>query len=155
MEDKNIQTTNISVNPQYNYEVRPPQIINYQANTNITVTIEDLETADEILNLLTQNGATSLFGPNLQVDDEKLEEARQEAREEAISNAREKASQLAELSGRRLGKVVSIQEADGGFAIPEPFPIAVGSEYFETRSSQIEPGQREVTISLTVDFELK
>lgn len=155
IEEKNIQTTNISVNPQYDYQKRPSQIINYQANTTITVTIKDLENADKVLNTLTQNNVTSIYGPNLEVDDQKLEEAKQEARGKAVSAAKEKAAQLVSLSGRRLGKVVSIEESDGGFSIPQPIPLGVGGADLEKQTSQIEPGQRDVTITLKVDFEIK
>jgi len=109
--------------------------------------------ADEVLAVLTQNGATNLYGPNLTVDEKAQEEAKASAREDAINSARQKAVQLAKLSGRNLGKAVKIQE-QGDVIFPQPL-MATSELDLKQKVSQIQPGQNEVTVSLQVDFSLK
>lgn len=162
IDEKDIKTQNLSANPGYEPPVSQPQTLIYPAppkpNTNVfstslEVTIRDFTLADKVISTLTQNGATNLFGPQLTVGDEKLDEAKSKARDSAVEQARKKAQQLAKASGRSVGKVVKITEGtDFGYPIPV---IARGSADLAEKASQIQPGQNQVTINLSVDFALK
>lgn len=156
IDQKDIKTEYISGNPGYEAQIQiyPPQRPNTnQLTTTLEITIRNFDNSDEVLKALTQNGATSLYGPNLTVDDDSLEQARSKARENAVENAKKKAQELAKLSGRKLGKAVKIQE-QGDFGYPIPI-LAQGEADLKRQASQIQPGQNEVTISLQVDFSLK
>lgn len=154
--EKDIKTNYISANnpggpmiymrPQY-YSPTP------QMTTSLEITIRDLKNADSVISTLTQNGATNIYGPQLTVDDSKLEAAKSQARQNAVDSARTKAKELAQASGRSVGKVTSIKE-QGDYAYPVPM-MAAGSADLIQKESQIQPGQNDVTINLQVDFELK
>ncbi|MDP2632299.1 MAG: SIMPL domain-containing protein [Candidatus Curtissbacteria bacterium] len=156
IEEKDIKTENISAGPGYEAQtlIYPdPKPNTNQISTTIEVTIRNFDISDEVLAALTQNGATNLYGPNLTVDDQKLEEAKAKARDDAVESARKKAEQLAKASGRKAGKVVKIQEA-GDFGYPYPL-IARSEADLKQQAAQIQPGRNEVTITLQVDFSLK
>lgn len=157
IDQKDIKTQNISAGQAYEPEIMiyPPQP---RPNTNsfstsLEVTIRNFDNTDSILQTLTQNGATNLYGPNLTVDDEKLDMAKSEARKKAVENAKTKAEELASASGRKIGRAVKIQE-QGDYAYPVPM-MAVGGADLREKASQIQPGQDEVSINVQVDFELK
>ncbi|OGD85443.1 hypothetical protein A3B51_02085 [Candidatus Curtissbacteria bacterium RIFCSPLOWO2_01_FULL_41_18] len=156
VEEKDIKTQNISGGPGYEPQILiyPPRPKNInQLSTSLEITIRNFDISDEVLATLTQSGTTDLYGPNLTVDDQTLEAAKSKAREDAVSQARKKAEELAKLSERRLGKVVKIQE-QGDFGYPVPI-IAQSELDLKERASQIQPGQNEVTINLSVDFALE
>ena len=127
--------------------------ISNQFSTSLEITIRNFDNADEIIAAMTAFGATNLYGPNLTVDNQKLEEAKSRARADAVENARKKGEELAKLSDRKLGKAVKIQE-QGDFGYPVPLLARSEADLME-KTTQIQPGQNEVTINLQVDFALK
>lgn len=153
IEEEDIKTQYFSAGPGYEVQIYPaPRPNTNQLTTTLEITIANFDNTNEILAALTQNGAGSIYGPNLTISDTKLEEAKSKAREDAVKNARSKAEELAELSSRKLGKVVKIEEL-GDFGIPVPI-LAQSEADLKQRASIIQPGQNEVTINLKVDFQL-
>ena len=155
--EKDIKTQNISGAPGYEPQTliypAPPRPNTNSFSTSLEITIRNFDIADEVLAVLTQNGTTNLYGPNLTLDESAQEEARSKAREDAVESARKKAEELAKLSGRKLGKAVKIQEA-GDVVFPQP--LFTQSELdLKQKASQIQPGEQEVTVNLSVDFALK
>ena len=159
VEEKDIQTQQISSGRDYEIQ---PQTITFpppipfdknQFSTSLEIVIRNFEISDEVISTLTKNGVSNIYGPNLTVSDEKLEEGKTQARGKAVESARTKAEQLAKLSGGKLGKAVSIKE-QGDFGYPVPI-LARGEADLKEKASLIQPGQNEVTISLAVDFALK
>ena len=157
LDEKDIKTNYISGNQSYGAQPMmypiPPRPNTNSFSTSLEITIRNLKNADAVTAALTSNGATNIYGPQLTVDDTKLEAAKSQARQNAVDNAKVKAKELAQASGRSVGKVVSIKE-QGDYAYPMPM-MAVGSEDLMMKQSQIQPGQNDVTINLLVDFELK
>lgn len=156
IEEKDIKTQNISAGQSYGapeimiYPPRKPNTNQY--SVSLEVKIRDFTKADESLASLTKNGATNLYGPSLTLSDEKKEEAKSKARENAVTSARKKAQQLAQASGRDLGKVTNITEM-GDFGYPVPL-VARGEADLQQKAQTIQPGQDQVTINLQVEFEL-
>ena len=153
VEEKDIKTEFISAGPNpdiYSPSIR--QTLN-RVITSLEITIRDFRKADQIIALLTANGTTNLYGPNLTIDDQTLEKAKSEARQKAVENAKQKAAELAQASGRKIGKVTSIKDG-GDFRIPQPL-MAQGAADLEQKASQIQPGQNDVSINLQVEFSLR
>lgn len=153
IDEKDIKTQYLSAGGGYPVPMMYPQRQTNAFTTSLEITIRKLTNADAVLTALTSNGATNIYGPQLTVDDTKLETAKSEARQNAVENAKVKAKELAQASGRSVGKVVSIKE-QGDYAYPMPL-MAAGSADLVQKESQIQPGQNDVTINLLVDFELK
>lgn len=157
IDQKDIKTEYISGGPGYepNIEIfpAPPRPNTNQLTTTLEVTIRNFDNADEVLAALTASGATSIYGPNLTISNEKLEEAKSRARQDAVGNAKQKAQELAKLSDRKLGKALKIQE-QSDFSLPIPI-LAQSEADLRQKANLIQPGQNEVTTTLLVDFALK
>lgn len=155
IEDKDIKTSYISAGQSYDTQtlIYPPHPTTNQSTTTLEITIRNFSDSNKVLQALTQNGATNIYGPNLAVSNETLEEAKKKARQNAVENAKSKAQDLANLSNRKINKAVKIQE-QGDYALPKPL-LATGGQDLEKQASQIQPGQSEVTVNLLVDFSLK
>lgn len=158
IEEKDIKTQNLSADQGYSgvetmMYPAPPKPDTNVFSTTLTITIREFKLADQVLVTLTQNGLTNLYGPELTVSDEKLEEAKSAARQNAIENAKKKASELANASDRKVGKVVKISEGtDYGYPIAM---MARDSAELSQKASAIQPGQNQITTSVSVDFQLK
>ncbi len=155
IDDKDIQTQNMSVyQTQDSYwedgrqKYRPGQ---WSVNNDVTITLRSVERAGELYNVLSSTGATNIYGPNYQSDDQKELEAG--LIEQAIKDATEKANAMANVGGRKLGKIITIQEGDTTGGIENPVFFArmdAGGG-----GAAPEPGSQTISKQVTVTFELK
>ena len=110
IEAKDIKTLYYTINPEYNYiSSRAPQLRGYTTRHTIEITVRKLEDADSVVQTLGNSGATEVNQVQFTVDDPS--EVQNDAREKAIAQAKEKAKQLADLSGAHLGRIISINES--------------------------------------------
>ena len=153
LDRKDISTTEVTLQPQY----RNPEpngtatITGYRASNAIQIKIHPTDAASRMLALIVNTGgdATRISSVSYSIaDDSQLVK---DARARAFNDAKNRADQYAQLSGLRLGKVLSISEATGSAptgggppAPPRSMPTAV----------PLEPGQQTVSFSVTAVWEL-
>jgi hypothetical protein len=153
VEDRDIQTSNVSLNPEYRYvENQPPQLVGYSASNNVTVRFRDIRNSGKILDALVGQGANQINGPTLTVD--KPEGALDEARAKAIAAGRARAELYARSLGLRVVRVVSVNESGGSYPVPPPVPMYARAEMAQAKTS-IEPGEQKLQVNLLMTFELQ
>jgi uncharacterized protein len=154
IEDKDIQTSNLSLNPEYQYDQnRPPRLTGYRASNTVNVKFRDLKRTGAILDALVAEGANQINGPSLTID--KPESALDEARTKAIANGRARADLYARALGMRVVRLISVSES-GGYAAPPPMPmVAMMAERSADASSKIDPGTQQLQVSVSMSFELR
>ncbi|MGQ0589722.1 MAG: SIMPL domain-containing protein, partial [Sphingosinicella sp.] len=87
---RDIQTSNISLHPDYRYaENQPPQLTGYRATNQVNVRFREIADSGRILDALVAEGANQINGPSLEID--RPEAALDEARTAALANARARA----------------------------------------------------------------
>lgn len=154
--DRDIQTSSISLNPEYRYvENQPPVLTGYRASNSVNVKFRDLKRTGAILDALVAEGANQINGPNLTID--KPETAYDEARGKAIAEGQARAQLYARSLGKRVVRLLSVSES--GAYVPPPMPyrrdmMAVGNAQAVSKS-EIDPGTQELQISLSMSFELQ
>lgn len=149
--DRDIQTSTISLNPEYRYrENESPVLTGYRASNQVTVRFRDIERTGPILDALVAQGANQINGPMLGID--KPEEALDEARLEALDVARKRAEIYARQMGKRVGRILSVSESGGGF--PPPMPMMARLEARDAAQTAIDPGEQTLAVTLAVSFEL-
>ncbi len=94
-----------------------PRVTGYTANSNIAVTIRDLDDLGAVLDALIEDGANQLSGLQFDVADRAPHLTA--ARQAAVADARSKAEIFATAAGHTLGPVQMIREA-GQTARPMP-----------------------------------
>jgi uncharacterized protein YggE len=153
VEDRDIQTSNVSLNPEYRYvENQPPQLVGYSASNTVTVRFRDIRNSGKILDALVGQGANQINGPSLTVD--KPEAALDEARAKAIAMGRARAELYARSLGLRVVRVVSVNESGGNYPVPPPVPMYARAEMAQAKTS-IEPGEQKLQVNLMMTFELQ
>lgn len=151
--DRDIQTTSISLSPQYRYaDNQPPVITGYQASSRVSVRFRDIKAAGPILDSLVAAGANQIDGPTLSID--KPEPLLDEARRKAIATARERANLYAGATGLRIKRIVAISEGSYEASTPRPVPMMMVRKEAAADSS-IEAGEQRIAISVSVTFELE
>lgn len=148
--DRDIQTSNVSLNPEYRYpDNQSPQLTGYSASNNVSVRFRDIRTSGQILDALVGQGANQISGPNLTID--KPEGALDEARTRAIAVGRERAQAYARSLGMRVVRLVAVSES-GGNSIVQPMPMYARADMAKT---SIEPGEQKLQVTLNMTFELQ
>jgi uncharacterized protein YggE len=150
--DKDIRTSNLSVQPQYS-QPQPgqrgefvPRVVGYQVTNTVYVTLRQIDKLGPILDVLIANGANQVYGISFDID--KADELLDKVRGQAVADAR----RLAELycSGDKVkpGRILQIEESGGDFgprpmmekmggmramAMAAPAPVAAGESSLEVR----------------------
>ncbi|MEG3146555.1 SIMPL domain-containing protein [Sphingomonas sp. RT2P30] len=154
VQPRDVQTANVSLNPQYRYaDGKPPEVTGYQASNTVSIRFRDIARAGAILDALVGEGANQIEGPNLSID--KPEAALDEARNDAVKQARARAELYARAAGLSVARIVSISEAgqnDGGSPPPRVFAMAARDKVATT---EVAAGEADVTVTLSVRFLLK
>ena len=152
--DRDIQTSNISLNPEYRYaDNQPPALTGYTASNQVNVRFRDIRNTGKILDALVAEGANQLNGPNLTIDEP--EAALDEARSKALAVGRARAELYARSLGMRVVRLVAVTESGGGYAPPPPMPVAVMAARGERDYAKIDPGEQKLSVSLGMTFELQ
>jgi len=155
IDDKDIQTSSISLNPEYRYvENQPPRLTGYRATNTVNVKFRDLKRTGAILDALVAEGANQINGPNLTID--KPETAYDEARVKAIAVGRARAELYARALGKRVVRLLTVSEG-GGYQMPPPMPVAYARDMAAQAVSktEIDPGTQELQVTLAMSFELQ
>jgi len=148
--DRDIQTSNISLEPQYTYaNNQPPKLNGYAATNQLSIRFRDIENTGKILDALVAQGANQIGGPTLEVS--KPEEALDEARTRALAAARARAELYARATGKRVGRILSISES-GSIMNGLPRPMMAQARMVSTA---IDPGEQNLSVTLSVSFELE
>jgi hypothetical protein len=154
IEDKDIQTSSINLNPEYQYnQNQPPRLTGYRASNSVNVKFRDLKRTGAILDALVAEGANQINGPNLTID--KPESALDEARTRAIANGRSRADLYARALGMRVVRLLSVSEG-GGYSVPPPMPVMMMAERSAgVADTKIDPGTQQLQVSVSMSFELQ
>ena len=151
--DRDIQTSNVSLNPEYRYpENQAPQLVGYTATNSVTVRFRDIRAAGKIVDALVAQGANQINGPNLTVD--KPETALDEARAKAIATGRARAELYARSLGMRVVRIVAVSDNGSSYA-PPPMPVMMEARMASAPMTKIEPGEQKLQVSVAMTFELQ
>jgi len=147
-QDKDIQTSFLSIQPVYNYN-GTPTIEAYSASNNVQVTTKMLDTLSDIIDRSTAAGANQIGGISFSVSREKQKELQDQLLTEAVSDASSKANDLAKKLDVRIVGVKTSSISEGG--IVQPFfrevSIAEGKA-----ATPIMPGETKVSLSVQVTY---
>lgn len=126
-------------------KTRPGQ---WRVGNNVSIVLRDVSKASDLAKILSQSGATNVYGPNFSLDDTVKSE--NELLKKAIENAKEKAQEVASTAGKELGDIISVSE---GYSSSPVYPLFRGES--GGGGFPIEPGSQAVSKTVTVVFEVK
>lgn len=152
--DKDIQTTGITLNAQYDYNRSTQQQVfrGYRVSNRVSVKLRDVQETGAALDALVVAGATDLSGPRFSIEDDT--EAKAVARKRAIERAQERAQSYAELFGYDGVEVLSVTESLRGRGPANDIVLRSVSEVADVASAPVQPGQVSTGISLSIKYEM-
>lgn len=152
---EDIQTTNYSINPVYDWIDGKNVLRGYEVNQQSEVKIRQakMESIGKILTLSVDKGLNQVGGLSFTIDDPEV--YRQQAREKALEKALEKAKLLSGMAKIKLGKIIYIDDSDS-----TPYYANYDKMYSGlgmgggAESASIQPGSNEVSVIVTLTYEI-
>jgi uncharacterized protein YggE len=136
--EKDIQTSQFSISPEYDYQLSEPRLTGYRVTHMLQVKVRDIDRAVQVGSISLTVDDTSAFS--------------NQARELAMADAKAKAEELARLADVELGKPISISESS---YTPSP-PVAYEARALPADALQaqttISPGELEVVVSVQITY---
>jgi uncharacterized protein YggE len=149
---KDIRTTNFSIWPSQSYDADGlPLDTRYVVDNTVFITVRDLEKLGELLDVMIAAGVNTVN--SIQFDASDKEASLKEARAAAIQDAQERAQELAEAAGVKLGEVQSISFYDS-----TPYPMFEGKGGGGggmDAAVPIQPGQLTLTVTVNMAYEIQ
>ncbi|EJF81072.1 SIMPL domain-containing protein [Bartonella doshiae] len=150
IQENDLQTSGLSIyqsDSDKNHEKKNNEKL-YHVTNRLTVRIRDLANAGKIFDQAMALGVNSVDGITFTNADAKP--FYQEARKKAIAEAIEKAETIAHAANLKLGKIIEINENDGGYhPIPRLMSRAANASYADTNFSG---GELDYHVNITVVF---
>ncbi len=162
VEDKDIKTLSLDYRVEYDYRNGRRVRLGQRAEQTIAVTVNNLINAPErltsILDKIVTLDKVELQG--IDFDIEKKTDLFKQSRELAYKKALEKAQQYAELSGRKLGPVLTISEKNSEDVaqrhnLNKMNNVVQEFAGFSSGSSSLPTGEQGITSEISVVFSLK
>jgi uncharacterized protein YggE len=154
VEAKDIQTMNFSIwqNAQYDPDGKPSST-NYAVDNTVYLTVRNLPKLGDLLDAAVSAGANNINSIQFDVADKT--KALSDARNAAVKAAKTQAEELAAAAGVTLGAIQSIQYYDAS-----PIPMFQGKAMGGGAASAdmsvpINPGQMQITVTVTMAYDIK
>jgi len=152
-----IQTSNFSVytNNNQSFDKLTGQTTDngtyYSVDNTVYVTIRDLTKLGSLLNTAVGAGANSINSITFDVADKTT--AMAQARQKAMTNASTLAAELAKTAGVKLGDIQNITYSDNS---PMPYyGMGGGGASAPNASVPIQPGQTQISVTVSVTYDIK
>lgn len=168
VEDKDIQTADYNVQPQYEYSngactsgyCQPGKqtLVGFEVTQTLNVKVKDTDKAGNILSGVGSKGASSVSGLSFTIDDQDQLEA--DARDKAIADAREKAEELADSLGVSIVRIVGFSENSSmPYAYGRGAVMAMDAANFSKAEAAPSPelpvGQNKITSNVNITYEIR
>ena len=154
IEDKDIQTSNFSLNARYNYpRNESPVLVGYTASNMVTVRVHDLANVGPIIDAMVAEGGNTFNGVQFALEDPS--EAQDEARRKAMEAALARAELYANAAGLKIKRIVTMSESGGYMPQPMPMMAMRAMDMAESAPTPIAGGEVGYSATVNIQFELE
>ncbi len=152
--ENDLRTSNFSIwqNTPYGMDGMPGKPV-YRVDNTVYVTVRDLAKLGDLLDAAVRAGANNINSIQFDVADKA--QALTDARKAAVEAARKQAAELAEAAGVKLGDIQGIQYYDNAPVMYAEAKGLGGGADAAAPAVPINPGQMQITATVTVNFEIK
>lgn len=152
--EKDIQTSNLNLSPQYRYaQNEAPILTGYQASNQVTIRVLDLKKLGQAVDATVGAGANQVHGISFGLVDSTA--AENAAREAAVKALAGKVDLYAKATGYRVARLVSLSEG-GGYTPQPPMPMLemAAGRSFAKDATPVQGGELTVRIDISGLYEM-
>ncbi|NBQ40375.1 MAG: DUF541 domain-containing protein, partial [Alphaproteobacteria bacterium] len=149
---KDYKTSSLSVYPEYNYtQDKGSVLVGYRATQSFSITIRKADSAGSIVDGVVASGGDAVQINNVVPFLTSGTASTEQARAAAVADAKARANSYAKLLGVKLGRVITISEVSAPIYT---FPSVAADKVSTMASTQIDFGEQDVTVTITVNWSL-
>lgn len=147
--NKDLQTSNFSVYPQYDYANNRQTLRGYQVQNTVSVVVRKIDTAGSVLDAALNAGANNANGISFELDDDSS--ARDQALAKAVADGLRKAKTMARAAGLSGMELVSVQE--GTPTVYRPVMMMARAKSMDAEAATpVQAGENTVSASVSLRF---
>ncbi|RLG09033.1 MAG: hypothetical protein DRN68_02635 [Thaumarchaeota archaeon] len=150
IEDEDIKTSGINVFPRYDFNVKPPKIVGYEATYTIIVRIRKIDLVGKAIDAAFSAGADGMYGVQFTLSSEEKTQLTQEAIKAAVEDAEEKAKIIADSLGMKIVGIKSVNLSSQPI-IPIP-RYETAFKGVAAENIPIEPGSATISASVSIVY---
>ncbi len=152
--ENDLRTSNFSIwqNTPYGVDGMPGKPV-YRVDNTVYVTARDLAKLGDLLDTAVRAGANNINSIQFDVADKT--QALTDARKAAVDAAKKQAAELADAAGVKLGDIQGIQYYDNAPVVYAEAKGLGGGADAAALAVPINPGQMQITATVTVNFEIR
>jgi len=153
--EKDVQTTQYDISPEYDYPQNgSPKLTGYRVTNTVTVKVRDVNNTSKVLDDVTAAGGDIVQVQGISFTIDNPETLQDQARGNAVNDAKARAQRIADTAGVKLGAPISISEGTN----VQPMPVYAGAaakSELAAPSTPIETGQLNIDITVQVVFAIE
>jgi len=150
IDEKDIQTSRLSLQPQYApNRSGPSPVVGYQASNRVTVRLHDVLKVASTIDMLVGAGATNIGGIGFSVSN--ASKLLDDARGQAVVDARRKAEIYARAAGVTLGAPLGISEQGA----PGPMPFRKMAVSMAASPTPVAQGEETLQVTVSASWAIK
>jgi uncharacterized protein len=150
VDEKDIQTSRLSLQPQYApNRPGPSPVVGYRASNRVTVRVHDVLKIASTIDMLVGAGATDIGGIGFSVSN--ASKLLDDARGQAVADARRKAEIYAKAAGVTLGAPLGISEQGA----PGPMPYRRMAAGMAVSPTPVAQGEETLQVTVSVSWAIK
>ena len=155
IDDKDIATSNFSVNPRLDYGQnggQVPKLVGYDVTNTVTVIIHKIGGLGALLDKAVSSGSNQINGISFSISNS--DAAMDEARKLAVKDATHKAQIYAGAASINLGNIMSLSESSG-MAEPQVMFSRAKAMAADSAPVPIAQGSQVISVDVNISWELK
>ena len=155
IDDKDIATSNFSVNPRLDYGQnggQVPKLVGYDVTNAVTVIVHKIDGLGALLDNVVSSGSNQINGISFSVSNS--DAAMDEARKLAVKDATHKAQIYAGAASINMGNIMSLSESSGMAEPPVTFSRAKAMSA-DSAPVPIAQGSQVISVDVNISWEIK
>lgn len=153
--DKDIQTSNLSIQPRYEYKPTGRELIGYAVSWDIRVTVLDLDGIETLIDKAVTAGGENITISSINFQAKNRKTAESEARAIAVKEAIDHAQEIATAAGVNLGALFYMYESSSSPVSSDYYGGMAVASMERSMSIPIEAGSFEIVVSVQARFLIK
>jgi len=150
--EKDIQTTQFSISPEYDYQLNEPRLTGYRVTHMLQVKVRDIDRAGEVIDDAVEAAGDLVQVGSISLTIDDTSPMASQARELAMADAKAKAQELAQLADVELGKPISISESSYTPTPPVYYSRDAAGAEMAPAATTISTGELEVVVSVQITY---
>ena len=152
--DKDIQTQQFNIQPEYDYSNNKQQLRGFRINNVVTATVRNINSTSKVVDDAVTAGGSDTQIQSIAFTIDKPDDLKRQAREAAVADAKSKAETLARAAGVSLGDAITISE--GGYTpLQLQYSQRAASDTISAPSTPIQPGELDISVDVSVTWAIK